>query len=278
MLSFIRRAFISISGLLLATLLSACGDSTTDQQTLTITGSSTVAPLVTEIAKRYESQHESVRIDVQTGGSSRGIADARRQLADIGMASRALKPTETDLAGHLIAIDGVAMIVHADNPVQTLSNEQIVQIYQGKLTNWQQVGGLNTEIVVINKASGRSTLEVFLKHFKLENDAIQASVIIGDNEQGIKTVSGNMSAIGYVSVGAAEYQMQNGVPIRALPLAGVPATTTNLTNGTFPLARELNLITVGEISPLAQDFIDFAQSNAVHDLVNDLSLVPVVSK
>ena len=87
------------------------------QGKLTLTGSSTVAPLAGELAKRYESLHPGVRIDVQTGGSSRGIADARRGTADIGMASRALKPGEEDLAAHTIALDGITVIVHKDNPV-----------------------------------------------------------------------------------------------------------------------------------------------------------------
>ena len=79
---------------------------------LMVTGSSTVAPLVSEIAKRFEQLHPDVRVDVQTGGSGKGIADARIGVADIGMASRALKDEESDLVAHKIAADGVGLIVH----------------------------------------------------------------------------------------------------------------------------------------------------------------------
>ena len=85
---------------------------------LLVTGSSTVAPLVSEIAKRFEELHPGVRVDVQTGGSGKGIADARVGVADIGMASRALEDDESDLVAHKIAADGVGLIVHETNSDQ----------------------------------------------------------------------------------------------------------------------------------------------------------------
>ncbi|MEM7352956.1 MAG: phosphate ABC transporter substrate-binding protein [Acidobacteriota bacterium] len=246
---------------------------------LVITGSSTVAPLVAEIGKRFEAD-SGVRVDVQTGGSSRGLADARQGLANIGMASRALKPGEEDLAGFAIAHDGICLIVHASNPIAELSKEQVVDAFTGKIADWAALGSdpLGSElgpISVVNKAEGRSTLELFLAHFDLDNRDIRASVVIGDNEQGIKTVAGNPGAIGYVSIGAAEHARDRGVPIKLLPLAGVEANTANLANGRFPLARPLTLVTHGEPDDLARRFIDFARSQQVHDLVRELSFVPV---
>ncbi len=86
-----------------------------------LSGSSTVAPLAAEIGKRFESLHPGVRVDVQTGGSSRGINDARAGLADIGMASRALKASEGDLSSFTIALDGISVIVNRSNPAASLS-------------------------------------------------------------------------------------------------------------------------------------------------------------
>lgn len=108
---------------------------------LSMTGSSTVALLTLEIAKRFESHNPGVRIDVQTGGSGRGIADARNGTADKGLVSRSLKADESDLQGHTIALDGVAVILHKSNPVSNLSNAQIVGIYTGTIQNWKEVGG-----------------------------------------------------------------------------------------------------------------------------------------
>jgi len=238
-----------------------------EKSRLTITGSSTVAPLTLEIAKLYEKTYSGTRIDVQTGGSSRGINDARNGLADIGMVSRALKSTEKDLKGFTIALDGIGMIVHNSNPVTALTDIQIKDIYLGNITNWQSVGGPDLAITVVNKAEGRSTLELFLKHFKIKNSQIKPSVVIGDNQQGIKTVSGIKGAIGYVSIGTAEYEEERRTPIKRLTMQGHEASVKNVANGQYPLSRELNLVTKGTPSKHAQNFITFAQSDAVTHLI-----------
>ncbi len=252
---------------------------------LVLTGSSTVAPLMSEIGKRFEQTQPGTRVDVQSGGSSRGVADARRGLADIGMVSRALKPDEQDLIAITIARDGIAMIVHRDNPIASLSDEQIVGIYRGSIENWKEVGGNDAPITVVHKAEGRSTLELFVKHFGLENRDIVPDVVIGDNEQGVKTVAGSVDAIGYVSIGTAEYDAAAGVPIRLLPLGGVTASIENVQNGSFPLSRPLNLVFPRASSSLpegasvpvgiAGELIQFARSAAMHSTIKEQYFVPV---
>ena len=244
-------------------------------QKLVLTGASTIAPLVGELARRFESLRPGVRVDVQTGGSGRGIYDSRKGTADIGMVSRSLKPEEQDLQAHTIARDGVGIILHASNPVAALSRQQIIDIYTGKITNWNAAGGRDAPITVVNKAEGRSTLELFLTYAKLKNSDIKSHVVIGDNSQGIKTVAGNPNAIGYVSIGAAEYEAEHGAPIKLLPLDGIAATVANVRNGTFPLSRPLNLVTRGPPEGLALEFIEFARSRQVHDLVESQYFVPV---
>jgi len=111
--------------------------------------------------------------------------------------------------------------VHRDNPAAGLTDEQVVGIYTGRLARWNDVGGKDAPITVVTKASGRATLDVFLAHFDLEEESIRADVVIGDNEQGIKTVAGDPNAIGFVSLGNAEYAAAEGVSIRSLPAGGV---------------------------------------------------------
>jgi len=242
---------------------------------LVITGSSTVAPLVGEIARRFESRNAGVRIDVQTGGSSRGIYDVRNGVADIGMVSRALKPNETDLQAFTLAMDGISMILHASNPVEALNQQQVVDIYSGRVSNWKSVGGRNARITVVNKAEGRSTLTLFLDYFSLKNSEIKPHIVIGDNPQGIKTIAGNANAIGYVSIGAAEFEINYGVPVKLLPLGRVDASVDTVRRGIFPLSRPLNLISRPAPQGLAKEFIEFARSTQVHDLIEAQYYVPV---
>ncbi|TAL44092.1 MAG: phosphate ABC transporter substrate-binding protein [Methylovulum sp.] len=241
---------------------------------LVLTGSSTIAPLAAEIGKRFESLHRDVRVDVQTGGSSRGISDARAKLADIGMVSRALKDDEKDLQCFTVALDGIAVILNKANPVAALDKQQIIAIYTGKVVNWKDVGGNDAPITVVNKAEGRSTLELFLHYFGLKNTDVKPQAIIGDNQQGIKTVLGNPDAIGYVSVGTAEYEAGQGAAIKLLPLDGIAASMENVRNRSFPLARPLNLVTRSEPTGRVKDFIEFAESPQVHDLIEAQYFVP----
>ena len=230
------RNLTSLFLLLLLVAGTGCQDSAGTaqvRQKLIITGSSTIAPLVMEIGKRFEARQSGIRVDVQTGGSSRGVSDIRQNLAQIGMASRALRKDEQDLYGTVIAYDGIGLIVHHSNTIGGLNERDIKGIYTGRITNWSEVGGIDAPITVVNKAEGRATLDIFLDHFNLKNAEIQAHVVIGDNEQGIKTVAGNLHAIAFVSIGTAEYDAAHGVPIKLLQLENIPASLRTLQEGAF---------------------------------------------
>jgi phosphate transport system substrate-binding protein len=242
---------------------------------LVLTGSSTIAPLASELGKLFEAKYPGVRVDVQSGGTSRGITDARQGLADIGMASRALTKDETDLLSFTIAYDGICPIVHTSNPVQSLTDAQIVDIYLGKITNWKDVGGNDAPITVINKAEGRSTLDLFVQYFKIQTKDIKAQVVIGENEEAIKSVIGNPNAIAYVSIGSAEYEATQGSDIKLLPIKGIAATIENVKNHSFPLSRPLNLVTKTQPQGLVKLFIDFARSSEAFPAVKEQFFVPL---
>lgn len=245
------------------------------KQRIVVTGSSTLAPLVSDAAKRFEQSHPGVQIDVQTGGTSRGIKDARQGIAEIGMVSRDLKEDEKDLARFPVAYDGVTLLVHRSNPVATLTDQQVRDIFTGKFSNWKALGGNDERIVLVNKAEGRSTLEVFLAHFGLRNSDIKPNVVIGENLQGIKTVAANPSAIAYVSIGSATVSRDEGVPIKLLSLNGVNPTLSNVQTKTFPLTRTLHLITGPGTTATARQFVQYLQSGSADDLVKTHYFVPL---
>jgi len=246
-----------------------------EAQKLVLTGSSTIAPLAAELGQRFEALRPGVEVDVQSGGSSRGIHDAREGLADLGMVSRALTAEEADLHVYTIALDGVALITHRSNPVAALNRAEIIAIYTDRINRWSGVGGPDRPITVVNKAEGRSTLELFLAHFGLRNSEVKPDVVIGDNAQGLKTVAGNPWSIGYVSIGSAEYEATHGHPIRLLSLDGVEASMATVRNGTYPLTRPLNLVARGPARGLALAFIEFARSEAARAIVEKQFFVPI---
>lgn len=243
--------------------------------TLVLTGSSTIAPLMGEIGARFEAANPAVRIDVQTGGSSRGIADTRQGTADLGMTSRALTPDETTFAvEHVLAYDGVAFVVHAENPVTALDDEQLRAIYTGQIDDWASVGGTGGPITVIHRAAGRSEVSLVTAYLGVDDAAVRADLISGENQHALKSVEGDPAAIVYVSLGAAARAVEDGAPIRLLPLRDVPANASSVAAGRYPLARPLLLLTSGPPEGAAAELLAYAQSPAVDDLIESLAYVP----
>lgn len=260
-------------GLSALALFSGC--SREKRETIILTGSSTVAPVVTDAAKRFEASHPGVRIEVQTGGSSRGIADALSGLATFGMISRELKADESELTAHRFAVDGVGIILHQTNPVTDFSREQLIDIYTGKVTKWKALGGPDAKITVASKAEGRATLEVFLGYTGLDSADIKADVIVGENQQAIKTVVADPNAIAYVSIGAAASEAAGGTPIRLVRCDGVEPTNENVAAGTFPVMRPLQLVSRGEIPALSRAFLNFLIAPENADLIESHLYVPL---
>ena len=239
-----------------------------------ITGSSTMLPLVQAIAERFHSLHPAVAIEVQGGGSGRGIADALKGKADIGMASRALNEKESSLVSYAIARDGVALIVHRSNPVQVLSDKQVVAIFTGKLHDWREVGGTPGAIRVVSRLEGYSSFDLFTHYYKIDAAQIRATARLGDNATLVAEVLAHPQSIAFMSVGEAERRALAGEPIRLLPISGVAASSQTIRNGDYPLARPLLLVTKVLPVGLSKAFIDFARSPQVNDLILAHDFVP----
>ena len=234
-----------------------------------------MAPLFAAIASRFRERVDAcAEIIVARGGTSRGIASVRANEKDIGMVSRELTREEADLHAFTIARDGLCIIVHRDNPVRRLSNEQIAGIYTGKITNWKAVGGRNAPIHAISRKEGYSSLELFIRYFKIDRAAIRPHAIESDDQDSIHTVSQDPDAIVYTSISQAERAIQKKKPIQLLPLGGVVASDETVLSKAYPLLRPLLLVTKGEPTGLARRFIDYSISAEVIDLIQEQELVP----
>lgn len=242
---------------------------------LTLAGSSTIQPLAEVAAQAFEKRNPGTKIDVQGGGSSVGISSARSGLADIGTVSRALHAEESDLMATTVALDGLAIIVHADNALRNITSQQVVDVYTGKITNWRSLGGADKPIVVINKEEGRATLELFENYFKLKGKFLKNAVIIGPNGQAIASAAGNPLAIAYVSIGSAAVAESEGSKIHRVALDGIVATVENVRDKKYGLLRPLNMVTRGAPQGLARKYLDFLLSAEGQKIVAEEDFVPL---
>jgi phosphate transport system substrate-binding protein len=282
-----KRKKTPLALILICILLASCNrDSATgDEKTsapansgiegkLHLTGSSITAPLISEIAKRYQALHPKVEIEVEMGGSARGLSDARNGNADIGMVSRVMTDKEQDVKGFPIARDGLGLVVNKDNPVTTLTEAQISDIFTGRIKNWSKVGGRSTPIILINREDGRGSVDLFTQHFKLAYSEIPAQAVIGDNALVIDAVAAQPNAISYMSVITAESNAKAGGSVKLISLDGIAATRANILTGNYPLARPLTLVTRGLPRGLAESFIEYSLSAQVVDIVENMGFVP----
>jgi phosphate transport system substrate-binding protein len=129
--------------------------------------------------------------------------------------------------------------------------------------------------VFVNRAAGRSELELVAKFFETDPSEMKADLIAGENQLGIKQVASTVGSISYMSVGASEEAISQGAAIRMLPLLGVTASVKNVESGEYPLSRPLILVTSDQPSEAAKQFIQYSQSRDVADLVEGLSYVPI---
>ena len=269
-------AVISIS-----LLVSGCTDNTagtddplTDVK-LQIAGSTTVLPVAEECARVFMEKHPGSRIDVSGGGSSHGVKAVADGTVDIGCASRDLKSSEKDanpgLVTYGIAKDGVAVTVHPSNPVTDLTMEQLQGIYTGTITNWKDVGGTDSGIMVVTREEGSGTRDCFEQAVMkpIKEEITEHGIIQDSNGKMRATVAGSDQAIGFLSLGYVNSD------VSAVRLDGIEPTVGSVVDGSYAISRTLWMITNGNPDSAEQAFLDFVLGDEGQSIVEDVHFIPV---
>ncbi len=231
--------------------------------TITTGGSTTVQPLSEILAGAFMEIFPKVAITVTGGGSSVGVKSASEGTLDIGAVSRELKASEEGLGlvVSILAYDGIAVVTNAAQTVTDLTIEQIKRIYAGEITNWNEVGGSNEDIVVVSREEGSGTRAAF-EELVMGTTLITASAILQSSTGALKTtVAGNRRAIGYISMGYLDSS------VKALSINGVAGTEENAKNGSYPIVRPLIYVTLGEPTGIIKKYIDFCRGRAGQAIV-----------
>ena len=246
--------------------LGGCSDSSAPIDDVVVQGSTTVLPIAEEAAQQFNEQNGDVNVLVSGMGSSAGIEGAASGTADIGTSSRDLKDTEADLGLNMIVIahDGIAVIVHPDNPVSQLTTTQLRGIFAGEITNWKQVGGSDRAIVLINRDEASGTREAFSKMVMEDTKFDNGAVVLPGTGQVREVVTRTPGAIGYISVGFVEPRFIKS-QVKALIIDAIHPTEANVANGTYPISRDLYFLTLGEPEGAEARFIDYVLSPEVQN-------------
>jgi phosphate transport system substrate-binding protein len=249
-----------------------------DANKIVVDGSTTVGPIAKAFAEYYMGKHPAVNITVSESGSGNGAKSLINAACDIATMSRPMKNTEVQAAKdagilpieHIVAMDGIAVIVHQSNPVANLTIEQIRGIYTGKIKNWKELGGPDQPIVVVGRDTNSGTYETF-ETMVLKGEKIAGSVeSVGSNGAIRQRVMSTPAAIGYVGLAFIE-------GVKALTVNGIAVTAETVVGKTYPIARPLFMYTNGRPgagTPL-DDFINLSGKAEGKKIIEDTGFVPL---
>jgi len=245
--------------------------------TVVIKGSTTVLPIAQVALEAYMKAHPGVNISLSGGGSGEGIKALIDRSTDIANSSREIKDKEAASARgkgispmqYVVAIDAIVPVVHPRNKVKGLTLDQLSQIYQGKITNWKEVGGDDLAIVVVSRDSSSGTYESW-GHLVLNGAKVSPKAQLQASSGAVvQTVSKNRYAIGYIGLGYLNRS------VKGLAVNGIQASVQTVLAKTYPVARPLYMYTAGQPQGEVAGFINFVLSPAGQKLVEKEGFVPV---
>jgi phosphate transport system substrate-binding protein len=274
--------------------VSACASSSqssSDSQTSTIEnkGSDTIVNLALAWAEKYQTDHPDIRISVTGGGSGTGIASLINGTVDLANASRQIKDEEIAQAQangiqpveHIIARDAIAVIVNPENPVNELTLQQISDIYSGKITNWNEVGGDDRPIVRLSRETNSGThvyfLETVLRLGKKDDKTLFSmdTLLLPSSEGIIAEVRDNPNAIGYDGLGYVPKDLKKIAIAKSAGEPYVLPSVETVNDKTYPIARDLYMYTAGEPTGIIKDYLDWILSPEAQEIVLQLGFVPI---
>ena len=252
-------------------------------------GSDTIVNLALAWAERYQSVNPAVRISVTGGGSGTGIASLINKTVDIANASRQIKEEEVEEAKsngvepleHIIARDAIAVIVNPENPVSQLTLQQISDIYSGKITNWQEVGGEDRPIVRLSRETNSGThvyfLEIVLRLGNNEDKTLFSTdtLLLPSSEGIIAEVRQNPNAIGYDGLGYVPDDLKTIAIAKEAGGDYVLPSIPTVNDKSYPIARDLYMYTNGEPTGVIKEYLDWILSDEAQEIVAELGFVPV---
>jgi len=254
---------------------SSCTKSDTPSATVKTGGSTSVDKVMLALKQQFETDHPGTKIEYEGNGSGDGITNTRSGLYEIGHSSRELKADEKGVIAFAYAIDGIAMVVHKSNGLDSLTKQQIRDIYTGRIGNWSQVGGKDSPISVITRESGSGTRSGFADVIGLEKKG-DPSTSLKVSEEATSTgavqtkVGANPDAVGYMS-----FSDVDASKVRVVMVDGVAISAATLLDRSYPLQREFYMLTKegAVLSPTARAFIDFVKSDAGGRIIESKGLL-----
>ena len=260
-----KKSFLA-GMLILGALFTGCGGAK-ESKVIQAKGSDTILNVTQGIAEEFMQKNPKAKIAVTGGGSGVGISALLNKTTDIAMASRAMKQSEIDKAKELgigveevvLGFDGITLIVNQNNQVKGLDSVTLGKIFRGEITNWKEIGGDDAKIVALSRDSSSGTHEFFKEHVirggeKNNLEYGPETLYMPSNEAIKQEVKSNKYAIGYIGMGYMDDS------VHSLAIDGIAPSKENVSNKTYPIAREVYWYVPSERTGTMKELVDFAIS------------------
>ena len=260
-----KKSFLA-GMLILGALFTGCGGAK-ESKVIQAKGSDTILNVTQGIAEEFMQKNPKAKIAVTGGGSGVGISALLNKTTDIAMASRSMKQSEIDKAKELgigveevvLGFDGITLIVNQNNQVKGLDSVTLGKIFRGEITNWKEIGGDDAKIVALSRDSSSGTHEFFKEHVirggeKNNLEYGPETLYMPSNEAIKQEVKSNKYAIGYIGMGYMDDS------VHSLAIDGIAPSKENVSNKTYPIAREVYWYVPSERTGTMKELVDFAIS------------------
>lgn len=253
------------------------------EEKITVKGSDTMVILAQRWAEKYMANHKDINIQVTGGGSGVGIAALINGSTDICNASRSMKQPEREklkqrygTSGVEIkcAMDGLALYVNEANPINELTMQQIKDLYTGKVTNWNQVGGKNEKVILYSRENSSGTYVYFKENVLMNEDFAPSAQNMPGTAAVVNAVARDKSGIGYGGSAYAKGIKELKVKADEKATAYSPSLV-NIKSGNYPISRFLFMYVKNKPTGAMKEYIDWTLSDAGQKIVTEIGYFPI---
>ncbi|OPY57211.1 MAG: Phosphate-binding protein PstS 1 precursor [Pelotomaculum sp. PtaU1.Bin035] len=273
-----RRCFIAAAILAVMLMVAGCGKKDAGNQgaevsgKVSASGSTALLPLVKQAEADFKQKYTAVDVSVSGGGSFTGLNQVASGAVDIGNSDVPVTPELKDkgLVEHQVSVIPFIIVANPGVELDSLTQDQLIDIFTGKFTNWKQLGGKDQAIIIIGRSSSSGS-RAAIKEIVLKGQEFSAQSVVQDSNGAVRAaISNTPGAIGYID------QAYVDKTVKPIKYNGVDYSVDNVASGKYPIYTYGRMYTKGEAEGAVKAFIEFIQSDDFqNEYVSQLGFVPI---
>lgn len=258
-------------------MLTACQQAkNTSSSTIKVKGSESMHTVFLELKKHFEKKNPAIQILLEGGGSRTGLTAIKEHQADIGLSSFDFNlqkefGNSSKIREQVIAYDGIVLITHENNPIDSLTDDQIEGIFEGRVQDWSELGGTSGTILPIFRDENSGTQKFFTEHYNIQKLS-PGAISLEENKDIVNKVNANINAIGFIGFAYFAHGVHE-IKLAADSFRFSEPTKSNLLNDTYPLKRGLRIYYNEQMNDATKAFIVYLNTEEAKSVIESYGLI-----